>query len=536
MTGARRKISSMIAVAAVAWGAALASGAPARAEGQDPCLSLVGATVPAAKIGLPTRGARVTSAAQVMPAQPLPGTYCRVTGVISPIDPKAPDIQFALALPKTWNGKAMMVGGGGLDGYVPDVSGPVLRQLLPIATPLMRGYAVFGGDGGHQQAANKDIDGSFMSNDEALANFGGAALKKTRDVAMALIERRYGRSPSRTYFTGASNGGHEAYLVAQRYPADFDGVIAAYPVWNFVPNSLQIGNTGRLIARPGAWMSQERRAAIEAATIKACDDLDGAHDGLISNYSACHVEPPPCGPNAAPADACVTPEQAAWLKAFGSRDALPYLHTTYPGFPVNQGVLLTTGEYGVQAPADEESLPMFAKFYSDVVRYGIARDPTFDWKSFDPTKPGPYAARIAAMSDLVDAKNPDLSAFERRGGKLLTWHGLADQVVSHEAYLAYHSAVVEKLGEARVRNFARFYLVPGLGHGVGHFMPVWDPLTVLERWVEGGVVPGQIIATDDSVEGHGRSRPLCEIGAWPAYSGGDINSASSFHCAAGGPR
>lgn len=533
-----RQVSGMLAAAAGIV-VALATGGQALAADPDACASLVGQVVPAEQIALPTRGAKVVAAAEVMSFDQTAIIYCRVSGIISPIDAAAPDIHFDLALPKNWNGKALMLGGGGVDGFVPGVGGPIMPQPgITMRTPVMRGYAVFGSDSGHQQSAAKDLDASFMANDEALANFGGDALKKTHDMALALIQRRYGRTPSRTYFAGTSNGGREAFQVMQKWPADFDGVIAAFPAFNLMANSLQIGNTGRLLAAPGAWMSAEERGQLLAKVVSACDKLDGLRDGLISNVAACHVDltADSCTGQAAQGGGpCLTPPQKAWLRAYGSQAAIPGLGPNghYPGFPITSGVFLKSGEFGFKAPNGDQDLPAFAQFYADIVRYGITRDPTFDWRSFDPEHPGKYADQIGALSKIVDATNPDLAPFAARGGKLIVWHGLADQVVSHHSLEAYHAAVEQRLGHDKLESFARFYMVPGLGHGVGLFVPYWDPLTALEHWVEDGAAPVNPVAMDGTPDGKGRRRPLCEMGTWPVYVSGDPQAAESFKCGVG---
>src|SRR5689334_23626806 len=190
----------------------LACAAPMAAAATS-CADLTGMAIPAGAIGLPTTGAAVTSATVV----PAAGTgaafvaeYCRVSGRISPVDPTAPNILFRVALPTSWNQKALMYGGGGFDGSIPNVAGNVPAGATDKALPVTRGYAVFASDSGHQAGASGSLDGTFGANDEALANWGGDALKKTRDAAMAVIEARYGAAPQNAYFAGGSTGGREA--------------------------------------------------------------------------------------------------------------------------------------------------------------------------------------------------------------------------------------------------------------------------------------------------------------------------------------
>ena len=190
------------------------------------CPELLGREIPAQAIGLPTSGARVTAATQVAAGGSAPqtfGAYCDVSAEIRPVDPAAPAIRMRLVLPEQWNRKAMMFGGGGYNGTVPNVAGNVPAGPLDQPTPLGRGYAVFGSDSGH--VADPASPGSFAWNDEALANYAHDALKKTRDTAVYLIEQRYGATPERSYFAGGSPGGREALAVVQQWPTDFHGAI-----------------------------------------------------------------------------------------------------------------------------------------------------------------------------------------------------------------------------------------------------------------------------------------------------------------------
>jgi hypothetical protein len=232
--GGGRKIMTF-AASLVVLAAALAPGGAAAAPVVD-CHKLAGTTVAASAIGLPTRGARVTQVADVPASSAVPA-HCLVSGAIAPVDPAAPPIRFQLALPSHWNGKALMLGGGGFNGVIPSVVGTVANAPASAATPLARGYAVFGSDSGHEgKRAGVSIgreDGAFFSNEESYRNYIGDALKKTHDAADRLIRQVYGRAPARHYFSGGSKGGGAALIVAARWPADWDGVVALYPAHDF---------------------------------------------------------------------------------------------------------------------------------------------------------------------------------------------------------------------------------------------------------------------------------------------------------------
>ncbi|MEG1770277.1 MAG: tannase/feruloyl esterase family alpha/beta hydrolase, partial [Comamonas sp.] len=248
------------------------------------CADLNGMTIAATSIGLATSGAVVTAATTVAAAGSGVSTtpeFCRVSASISPVDTTAPKILLQVALPTVWNNKVMMFGGGGYNGTIPSVTGNVPAGPTAQATPLGRGYATFASDSGHQAGALGSQDGSFGVNDEAVRNFSGDALKKTRDVALAIIKARYAVSgATKAYFAGGSTGGREALAVAQKWPQDWDGVIALYPAGAAASLDLQFGRITRALAQPGAYPSPAKRKQLYDASIEACDALDGVADGL----------------------------------------------------------------------------------------------------------------------------------------------------------------------------------------------------------------------------------------------------------------
>lgn len=527
-----------------------AAGAPAAAPA---CEGLAGAAVPPGRIGLPTRGAAVLEAhlveASAAPERPAP-PYCRVVGAIRPIDRRAPDIRFELDLPAAWNGKALMEGGGGFDGVIPDTAGPLIDQPgARVAPPLLRGYATFGSDSGHQ-AENPElptpaVDGAFALNDEALANYAGDAIKKTRDAAIVLIARRYGRPPARTYFAGSSNGGREALVAIQRWPRDFDGAIAAFPFWKAGTNALAFGAIRRALAAPGAYLDPAKRVLVETAAVRACDRLDGLEDGVVANAEACRFEPLAlrCASGVDTGDDCLSDAQIKALRTYAGPFVFPKSAggrgRTYPGYTVLAGAEIAgEGQLGSHAPgvAAQRGAPLAALYWDQLARYAIARDPLFDPAALDPTHPGRLASRLGHVVDMLDADDRRLERFRDRGGKLIVYHGLADPLVSHRATEAAWQDLERTMGEAAVRRFARFYVVPGYGHGSGAFMPVWDPLAVLEAWAERGLAPHDLTVADGSAVGRGRRRPLCEHGTWPRYDGtGDPAATESFRCQADAP-
>jgi hypothetical protein len=563
----RRSTTSLLAVAMLSLLARAAIAAPAEAQSpQAACERLAGLTIPAEAIALPTGGAAVT-AATLVPASARPGLalpeYCKVLASVRPVDALAPPIRFELDLPTAWNRKVVMFGGGGFDGEIPITSGNVPAGPAAGPVPLARGYAVFGSDSGHQakeQGLAGQLDASFALNAEALRNYSGDALKKTRDAAVYVVRARYGvERPDRAYFAGGSTGGREALEAILRWPGDWDGAISLYPAWNAITLDLQVGRIARALARPGGYLNQAKRELLYEASLAACDALDGAVDGIVSNVAACNSRFDPatavwkgrplrCPGGGDAGDDCLSDAQLATLHAYSTPIVLPAPlasgETQYPGYniygadlgratkkPFQEFVtLLALGSEAPTRPLPPHA-PSLNLFWDQWTRFFFARDASYDALTLDPRHLGRLRPRIDALSVLLDVNRTDLSAFASRGGKLLIAHGTADVLVSTRSTEQYFQRLVSTMGAAKVRDFARFYEIPGYGHAVSTvFNAAWDSLTALENWVEKGIAPPpQIIA--DTIGSPGRTRPLCEYPSWPKYRGyGDVNVASSFVC------
>ena len=314
------------------------------------CADLASLAIAPRTIGLPTTGAVVTSAVVV----PAAGTgvlaladYCKVTGDINPVDPAAPKIKFQVNLPSNWNRKAVMYGGGGYNGVLATGLANVPAGPIDKPAPLARGYATFNSDSGHQANANGSRDGTFGANDEALNNFASDAIKKTRDVAIQLIQARYAARVEKTYFAGGSTGGLEALFAVQNWPQDIDGAIVLYPAWNAAALDLQFGRITRELAKPGAYPNRAKRKLLYDASLAACDSLDGVADGLISHVGACNAsfnpmtamlngQPLRCAGGGDAGDACLSDAQIAGFNVTNTPLSLTYRltsgETTYPGF------------------------------------------------------------------------------------------------------------------------------------------------------------------------------------------------------------
>ena len=506
-------------------------------------------------IALATGGAEVTTAALVLATDTKNpnGEFCKVLGVIHPVDQTAPDITFEINLPTAWNGKAMQFGGGGYNGSLVTGLGNYVKQLADTPTALKQGYVTLGSDSGH---VGTPLDASFALNAEALVNFAHLQIKKTKDVGMAIVKARYGSLPAHMYFSGGSQGGHEGFDAAQRYPADYDGVIVGFPAYNF--SVLMIANNAiakALYANNGTgWLNPHKATMLASAVYAVCDALDGVSDGIISNIVECRKatatfklqtarNPLRCATGADTGDTCLSDAQIDLLNILDSAfDAGISMNgavrtfakwTPFEGSTFNKdffrGPVLGTSPIATSPPAP---VPVSALYYfvSDgAIRYFITQKITLNSiTSFDPFQ---WAGRINQLAPDLDATNPDLTAFSARGGKMILFHGTADDLITPYNTIDYYDRVVGKMGQTATDSFLRFYLVHGMGHHTGVFNASMDSLSALEAWVEKGQAPSHLVAVDTNAATLGRTRPVCLYPQWPKYNGfGNVNVAASFSC------
>jgi feruloyl esterase len=504
------------------------------------CASLKDMTVPASAIGLPTGGAVVQAAVAVKATDDknVNGDFCKVTGQIRNATSSMAVFEFEVNLPNAWNRRALQMGGGGYDGSLVTGLGAYTLQPAGQDTPLKQGYVTLGSNGGHRGA--QGFDGTFGLDDEPLINYGKQSIKKTHDVAMAIIKKAYGRAPERVYFIGGSQGGHEALDAAARYPEDYDGVVAHYPAYNVTMLHLGSWNVGKaLYADKGAgWMDPAHVKLITDAVMAKCDTLDGAKDGIISNVAGCNaafdVKTLRCADGSAGAT-CLSDAQ---LKAVAqiTSDYKPGMKIagmdTFPKWALLEGALFAgASSFGqVQQPSNPLSgkEPLLYSAGDATIKYIITRDPKFDTLAFEPKQ---YAERIAAVATIMDVTDQSLEKFRAKGGKILMTHGTADDFITPHNSIAYYKRQQAQFGQQRLDSFLRFYVVPGLGHGFGTFNAKMDALPALEQWVEKGKVPAGLVATDGNPNAN-RTRPVCEYPKWPKFTGtaGTENAAASFTC------
>jgi len=548
---------------AIAAALLLAACAGAPVDPLEGCAALK-APIPASAIGLPTRGATIESATLVAPIpmivpakfpfQPpmteitvIPATpeYCKVIGGIAPVDPKAPPIRFQVNLPTQWNGRSLQFGGGGFNGVLITGLGLVPSAHPDRPSPLARGFVTVGTDSGHQNAPGVPLQ-AFALNDEALANFAHAAYKKVRDVSVDLMKRRYRKAPAKLYFFGSSEGGREGLTMAQRYPADFDGIYSRAPVINWA--GLQVAGTRAGVAQFGdGWLAPDKVKLVHDAVLEACDSLDGLKDGVVSDYEGCvrAFDASKLRCTAGPAPGCLTEPQLRAVQALHAplefRFSLANDVRAYPAWgrggenapgtgPVGGWPSWQAGEAPPTVPAGPKSSRAWL-YGSGAIQYFVARDPDYDPRRFNPEE---FVGRLRQISTLMDSTDPDLAAFAARGGKLIITEHMADYAQSPYAGIEYFRSVIERMGAEKVDGFARLYVTPGADHvGVGAPSSV-DMIDVLTGWVERGQAPGDLVQSAHEVAppfAITATRPMCRYPAFPLYRGGDAAKAESFECA-----
>jgi feruloyl esterase len=440
-----------------------------------------------------------------------------------------------------------MGGGGGFAGVV-------LNTALAFG-PLQKGYATVGTDTGHK---GHPLDASWaLNNLERVVSFGHQAVHRTAVTAKAMVADYYGRDISRSLFFGCSRGGGQALMEAQRYPEDFDGIVAAAPAYNWTGelgarntqlNQAMYPNPGDLSA-PAIKPAKQR--LIGNAVMEQCDAIDGLADGMLSNPLQCDFELESLACESELSDTCLS--QAEISAARTIYDGV-YINgePVFPGYPVGAElypggwtrwltggltVIDEVGEFqeGVVVSAAEDPAPVtpnahFA-FGNGVMKYLVFHDPDWDYSrySFDT-----FFSDVAAVSQTLDATDPNLDAFRARGGKLLITNSWGDMALSAYGTIEYYERVIER--DPTAIDDVRLMIFPGVEHCSGGPGPYWvDYVDVIDTWIETGETPDQLTAfwLDDQMRPDG-SRPICAYPEYLTYNGsGDARDAASFSCVLG---
>jgi feruloyl esterase len=462
----------------------------------------------------------------------VPAAACRVTGSIKPSSDS--DIRFEVWMPASdWNGKMQGIGNGGFAGDI---------WFGSLAALSAQGYAAVSTDTGH--AANA-LDASWaLGHPEKVIDFGHRAIHEAAVAAKAIIEAFYGNRPSRAYFASCSNGGRQALMEAQRYPDDYDGILAGAPA-NYWTHNLTVGLADFAIqSDPARSLSPAKLAAIEAEALAACDADDGVQDEVIENPAHCKFNPSALLCPGTETNACLTAGQIEGLKKMLAGPQLSSGKTIFPGHAVGG----MTGADGW--PGWITGSGSGARGAGPTLGIGFYTNMVFERADWDPrTFSIDRDLKVAdeKLAATLNATDPDLSRFSRRGGKLIVYHGWSDAAIAPANAIDYYNSVAARMGTASTGSFMRLYMVPGMQHcadgpGVTNFGQVGPApadrahniLTALRAWVEDNVAPQEIIATKyrpGSTTEVVRTRPICPYPQVARWNGaGSTDDAANFTC------
>lgn len=467
------------------------------------------------------------------PRSELPA-FCRVEAIARPTSDS--EIKFELWLPASgWNGKFEQVGNGGFAGTIPRVT---------MAQALLRGYGTAGTDDGH--VGSTDVAWA-IGHPEKVADFGYRAVHETSIQSKAILREFYGKEPAQSYFVGCSDGGREALMEAQRFPADFHGIVAGAPANDWTHLMFKGALDERAVLdHPASYIPPEKLAALQKAAIAACDTLDGVKDGLIQNPRRCRFDPAVIQCKGEDTPACLTGAQVETArKIYGAVKNSRTGAVIFPGFaPGTEAVPANWATWITGASADKP--PLGAFFANAFFANMVFENPKWDFHSLN------FDSDVKLTDDkvgsILNSTNPNLSAFKARGGKLIQYHGWGDAAIPPQRSIDYFESVQSAMGSTS--NFYRLFLIPGMSHcGGGIGATVFGNETsvpedaehdfdaALDQWVVRDIAPERIIATgfdaDNPAKGATLTRPLCPYPQDAHYQGsGDTNTAASFTCQA----
>jgi feruloyl esterase len=498
-------------------------------------LAAVGCTRSAVQSISPADTKIVSAAPQ---SEPVP--YCDVLGYVTTRHPGPNQVNFKLRLPAKGNGRFLFIGNGGFAGGLEGVA-----DFKDIAHLTEEGFAIAVTDTGHQGFV---LDGSWALHDRAKqSDYLFRGVHVTATAGKAITGRFYGQLP-RAYFAGCSNGGRQALVEAQRYPSDFDGIIAGAPALGaYIPGFNW--NQRHLTANADGYLDSDKLALLDAAVLDSCDALDGVVDTLIQDPRKCDFDQASLLCTGGNDSNCLTAGQVASLTAIYNGAVRTDGQVVYSGFPKSDSAadsswgIWMTGFFAPDASghpepwSDPTLAPLQFIFQDQGFKYFIFGDPEYNFLDFD----------IENRDDLArfhrvwnrgggEATNPDLSAFEKQGGKLIIYHGWSDPALSALETIRYYEKVVDHWPGKSAARFARLFMIPGMQHcaGSGPGPNVFDPLASMIDWVENKKAPDKMIAShfqdNDRTGTLTRAMPLCPYPKTAIFKRGDVNDASNWRC------
>jgi len=466
-------------------------------------------------------------AAAIPASDPVPA-YCRVSGLLSP------EIAFEVSLPAKWNGRFYMIGNGGFAGDALDNPGRVAQRN----EALQFGFAFAQTNTGHD--ARKEPGATFvMSNPQKAIDYAYRAVHLTAKTTKEIARNYYGKPISHAYWNSCSNGGRQGLIEAQRFPGDFDGVVTASP-W-VDQTGFTIGAMWNQKAVSAAPLTPAKLAMLADKVMAKCDAIDGLKDGLIDDPRKCNFDPakdvPACSAGADGDDCLTEPQAAAIAKVYSGpvSDGKAF----FPGFmPGSESIMnlfgggTGSGWLNVIVTTQPDRKPADFGLAEGTIRYLAPKPPKpdYDYQTFDFDHD---IHMLDGWSKLADAKNPDLSKFKKRGGKLLMTYGWADTILQPMMGVNYYEQAMAKNG-SDTPQFFRLFMAPGMAHCGGGVGPDrHDSMSAIIDWVEKGKAPDSMVASRVVDKQVVRTRPLCPYPQVARYSGqGSIDDAANFRCVA----
>jgi feruloyl esterase len=436
--------------------------------------------------------------------------FCRVAATLTPSSDS--DIRVEVWMPISgWNGKLEAVGNGGWAGSI---------RYADMSVALAVGYATASTDTGHEGNS-----GAFgLGHPEKLTDYSYRAVHEMTVFAKSIIGSFYGTAPKISYFSGCSLGGHQGLTEAERYPADFDGIVSGAPSlsWSHL-NAARVYINRVVHHSEDSYIPPERYSLIHDAVLQACDALDGVKDGVLEAPRQCHFDPKVLLCRGSEGPSCLNGAQVQSARAMYGPIKSPKT-----GKEVYPPVVEPGSELGWGNLAGPEPLG----YALEAFKYLVYKDPNWDWHHFNPATD--LDAALAIDTGLTDFDYPTLKAYFDRGGKLLIYHGWSDTTISPTGTVDYFNSIQKRLGSVVIGKSIQLYMVPGMGHcSGGPGTDVFDKMGAIEQWVAQGTAPAQIMASHRTGATVDRTRPLCPLGKVATYKGtGSTDDAANFVCAA----
>ncbi|MFM2480825.1 tannase/feruloyl esterase family alpha/beta hydrolase [Celerinatantimonas sp. YJH-8] len=470
--------------------------------------------------------------------------HCQVQGVLNPyvgVDQQHYGTHFEVRLPVDWNHSLLFQGGGGMDGFLAPAIGAIPSHRSRAKAALIRGYTVVSMDGGHPERT-----ASFGFDQQARINYAYASIGEVTIAAKVISKQFYGQSLEHSIFMGCSNGGREAMVAAQRYPNQFDGIIAGDPGFHLSAASIGEAWDSQLLMSIAPKNKDGDKILAQALTVddlnllsqavlKQCDALDGIKDGLINNYQACHFSVKTLTCKADQNKNCLTPAKVQVIDQIfkGAHDSQG--NALYSSWPYDAGVN-TRGwrMWKLGSSKTRYSNAWNITLGGDSLPHYFMTPPlkSFSSLDFDFDKDPQKLSEMAAMND---ATSTFLSSFIHHGGKLIIFQGVSDPVFSADDIAHWYQQLVKNSGHGNLeqtQQFARLFMIPGMTHcGGGPALDNFDPLTALENWLDHGKAP-QMLPAHGVAQFRGKSQPLCPFPEYARYVKGDPDQITSYRCTA----